>query len=189
MPQMRPGRLLEDGVGREARSVALQCAVHLGEAADEPVPPFVVRDEVQHGTRQRFGRRVVLQQLRHEEFAGHDVRQSDVRDVALATHDPRGQPGHPVRNHHRTLVKRGLERGRAARDQRHVAGFEAIVRATCRECYRSRQHRMLPQRGLDRRSQCRIGDRQHERQRRRLAPQPRHRRNESRRDEPDFVRP
>jgi hypothetical protein len=101
---------------------------------------------------QRLGGGGALQQLGHHELAAQNVGQTHPGLQPLAPHELPGEPVHVVRDHHRALEQRGLQRGGAAGDQRDVAGGSAACDSgrpapAAQSPGRGRDGRSLAQRG------------------------------------------
>ena len=67
-------------------------------------------------------RREMLQDFRHDEAPRQDIRQADIRQIALPLHDLARQPRHLVRDDHRLFQQRRFERHRAALHEDRVGG-------------------------------------------------------------------
>ena len=126
---VQPCKNFLDRIGGQLGGVALQFLVQRGESLLQG------RDFLRRGpasparaAASASRRGGVLQQLGHHEIAAQDVGQADPGLQLLAPHDLPGQPVHVVGNHHGALEQRRLQRGRAAGDQRHVAGGQHGVR-------------------------------------------------------------
>src|SRR5260221_9918226 len=89
------------------------------EARAKPLARGLVVEPVAHRLREVGGRGVVLEELGHDELAREDVGQARVGQQRLALHHPVGEGTQPVCDHHGAARKRRLERGGAARGERH----------------------------------------------------------------------